>query len=90
LLESALFSNNGEVSPLFSCELKDSNPPLQWRRVPEGATSLLRIVDHPGVPYPGSPTTTRVHRVPCVIAADTGGLPEGVVKELTPGACKKA
>ena len=90
MLKSALFSNNGEVPPRYSCEVKDSNPPLRWRRVPEGATSLLRIVDHPGGPYPGSPTTTRVHRVPCVIAADTGGLPERVVKKLAPGARKRA
>lgn len=86
-LESPVFSNDGEIPSLYTCEGEDIAPPLRWRGVPEGAKSLVLVVDDPDAPDPDAPKMTWVHWVLFNIPAEAEGLPEGVTsKDLPEGA----
>lgn len=45
-LSSPAFSDNGSLPVQFSCEGEGISPPLNWRGVPDGAQSLVMIMDH--------------------------------------------
>lgn len=77
-LESPAFAHNGEIPARFTCDGGDASPPLVWSGLPEGAKSLVLIVDDPDAPDPKSPKMTWVHWVLYNIPAGNGGLPEGL------------
>ncbi len=54
-------SNGGEIPSRNTSEGEDIAPPLGWGGVPEGATSLVLIVDNPDAPDPKVPKTTWTH-----------------------------
>lgn len=62
-LTSTAFSPQGEVPRRHTCEGEDVSPPLSWSGVPEGAKSLVLIVDDPDAPDPKAPKMTWVHWV---------------------------
>jgi len=72
-LESSAFAAEGEIPARHTCDGEDLSPPLSWTGVPEGAKSLVLIVDDPDAP-PG----TWVHWVLYDLPADTSALPAGV------------
>jgi Raf kinase inhibitor-like YbhB/YbcL family protein len=76
-LTSSAFVQGGEIPARYTCEGEDVSPPLAWTGVPQGARSLVLIVDDPDAPDPEAPKTTWVHWV-------LFNLPPGV-REL-PGA----
>lgn len=85
-LTSDAFVNGGEISMKYTCEGKDISPQLEWEGVPEGARSLVLIVDDPDAPDPEAPKMTWVHWVLYNIPPDATGLAEGVVStSLPPG-----
>jgi Raf kinase inhibitor-like YbhB/YbcL family protein len=49
-LRSTVFSHNGHIPPLYTCEGKDINPPLEVHNIPQGAQSLALIVEDPDAP----------------------------------------
>lgn len=77
-LESAAFSHGGEIPRRHTCEGKDVSPPLSWSGVPEGAKSLVLVVDDPDAPDPRAPKMTWVHWLLYNLPPDASGLPEGV------------
>lgn len=79
-LTSPAFTDGGEIPEKFTCEGADVSPPLQWRGVPEGAKSLVLIVDDPDAPDPAAPKLTWVHWVLFDLPAKEGGLPEDADK----------
>lgn len=83
-LESSAFENGGEIPARYTCEGEDAAPELHWRGVPDGAISLVLIVDDPDAPDPKAPKMTWVHWVLYNIPASAGGLPEGVTSENLP------
>ncbi len=83
-LESTAFVHGGDMPPVYTCEGEDIAPPLRWRGVPEGAKSLVLIVDDPDAPDPKAPKMTWVHWVLFNIPADAGSLPEGVTSKNLP------
>lgn len=83
-LESPVFSDNGEIPAVYTCEGEDIAPPLRWRGVPEGAKSLVLIVDDPDAPDPKAPKMTWVHWVLVNIPAKSDGLPEGAKSKDLP------
>jgi Raf kinase inhibitor-like YbhB/YbcL family protein len=83
---STAFGNNGEIPALYTCEGEDVSPPLQFAGVPEGAASLVLIVDDPDAPDPRAPKMTWVHWVLYDLPPDCTGLAQGVAaRTLPPG-----
>lgn len=86
-LSSPVFSDGGEIPSKYTCEGEDMAVALEWEGVPEGARSLVLIVDDPDAPDPKAPKMTWVHWVLYNIPPEAGGLPEGATSEdLPPGA----
>ncbi len=85
-LMSPSFPATGEIPRRHTCEGEDVSPELRWSGVPEGAKSLVLIVDDPDAPDPAAPKMTWVHWVLYDIPPDATGLPEAVpAATLPPG-----
>jgi len=76
-LKSTAFTDGGSMPAIYTCEGKDLAPPLSWEGVPQGARSLVLIVDDPDAPDPKAPKMTWVHWVLYDIPPEAAGLPEG-------------
>ena len=77
-ITSPAFKHQDAIPALYTCEGKDVSPPLSWQGVPEGALSLVLIVDDPDAPDPASPRMTWVHWLLSDLPASTPGLAEAV------------
>ena len=77
ILRSSVFEDGGKIPEKYTCEGKDTAPPLEWDGVPENSRSLVLIVDDPDAPDPKAPMMTWVHWVLFNIPPETAGLPEG-------------
>jgi Raf kinase inhibitor-like YbhB/YbcL family protein len=85
-LNSTAFTHGGEIPSKYTCEGKDNAPPLFWDGVPEGARSLVLIVDDPDAPDPKAPKMTWVHWVLYNLPPVAGTLKEGATsRDLPPG-----
>jgi Raf kinase inhibitor-like YbhB/YbcL family protein len=85
-IESPTFPHRGAIPSKYTCEGDDISPPLKWSGVPQGAKSLVLIVDDPDAPDPAAPRMTWVHWVLYNLPPTTSGLPEGVSSaQLPPG-----
>lgn len=85
-LSSTAFTDGGEIPSKYTCEGEDIAVGLEWEGVPEGARSLVLIVDDPDAPDPKDPNMTWVHWVLYNIPPETVGLPEGALSaDLPPG-----
>jgi phosphatidylethanolamine-binding protein (PEBP) family uncharacterized protein len=62
-LSSPAFQQNGHIPSKYTCEGKDVSPPRAWEGVPDGAKSLLLIIDDPDAPDPKAPKMVWVHWV---------------------------
>ena len=51
-ITSSVFKHNGSIPLRYTCDGDDTSPPLAWNDVPEGAKSLVLIVDDPDAPDP--------------------------------------
>jgi hypothetical protein len=76
-LSSSAFAPRGEIPRRYTCEGEDLAPPLRWTGVPDGAASLVLIVDDPDAPDPAAPQRTWVHWVLYDIPPAASELPEG-------------
>ncbi|HID17248.1 TPA: YbhB/YbcL family Raf kinase inhibitor-like protein, partial [Candidatus Bathyarchaeota archaeon] len=47
---SPAFENKGFIPKKYTCDGEDVNPPLNIEGIPEGAKSLVLIVDDPDAP----------------------------------------
>ncbi|HEU4384094.1 MAG TPA: YbhB/YbcL family Raf kinase inhibitor-like protein [Anaeromyxobacteraceae bacterium] len=83
-ITSTAFPPGGEIPAAYTCEGKDTSPPLAFSGVPAGARSLALVVDDPDAPDPKAPRMTWVHWVLYDLPASTAGLAEAV-RELPPG-----
>jgi Raf kinase inhibitor-like YbhB/YbcL family protein len=75
---SDAFEHQHPIPQKYTCEGKNVSPPLAWRDIPEGAKSLVLIVDDPDAPDPAAPKMTWVHWVLYNLPAESGGLAEGL------------
>ena len=79
-LTSTAFAQHGEIAQRHTCEGSDVSPQLAWSNVPDGAKSLVLIVDDPDAPDPAAPKMTWVHWVVYNLPPTATGLAEGVAK----------
>jgi Raf kinase inhibitor-like YbhB/YbcL family protein len=77
-IRSPRFEDGGEIPVDHTCEGRDVSPPLGWSGVPDGARSLVLVVDDPDAPDPRKPRMTWVHWVLYDLPADSTGLAEAV------------
>ena len=83
-LTSTAFSANGPIPKLYTCEGSDISPPLAWSGLPQGARSLVLIIDDPDAPDPKAPKLTWVHWVLYNIPATATVLAENEKKRGVP------
>jgi phosphatidylethanolamine-binding protein (PEBP) family uncharacterized protein len=62
-LNSPAFQPNGHIPSKYTCEGEDISPPLAWEGVPNGAKSIVLIIDDPDAPDPKAPKIVWVHWV---------------------------
>jgi Raf kinase inhibitor-like YbhB/YbcL family protein len=62
-LNSPAFQQNGHIPSKYTCEGEDVSPPLAWEGVPNGAKSLVLVIDDPDAPDPKAPKMVWVHWV---------------------------
>jgi Raf kinase inhibitor-like YbhB/YbcL family protein len=77
-ISSTAFNDQGAIPAVYTCEGKDTSPPLLWSDMPAGAKSLVLIIDDPDAPDPAAPKMTWVHWVLYNLPASNGGVAEGV------------
>lgn len=83
-LTTPAFNQNGQIPSRYTCEGDDVSPPLAWDGVPEGAKSLVLIIDDPDAPDPKAPQRVWVHWVVYNIPPDVKGLLENASKAGLP------
>jgi hypothetical protein len=83
-LTSQSFVDQGDIPKKYTCDSENISPALAWSDVPEGAKSLVLIVDDPDAPDPANPRMTWVHWVLYNIPVTAASLPEGVLKKALP------
>jgi Raf kinase inhibitor-like YbhB/YbcL family protein len=88
-LNSPAFVAGGEIPELFTCEGRDLSPALEWTGVPEGAKSLVLIVDDPDAPDPKAPKMTWVHWVLYNLPPPTQGLAQAVAARDLPAGTRQ-
>ena len=77
-LSSPVFTHNGPIPKLYTCQGKDISPAISWTGLPIGTKSVVLIVDDPDAPDPAAPKRTWVHWVLYNIPPTASGLPEAV------------
>jgi len=83
-ITSGAFADGGGIPRRYTCEGDDVSPSLSWINVPDGARSLVLIVDDPDAPDPDHPRMTWVHWVLYDIPPSTSELAEGVAPAALP------
>ena len=76
-LTSTAFAEGGAIPRGYTCEGRDTSPPLAWSGVPAGTRTLALIVDDPDAPDPAAPKMTWVHWVLFDIPPAAAGIAEG-------------
>jgi Raf kinase inhibitor-like YbhB/YbcL family protein len=77
-LTSPAFVHNGPIPRQYTCQGDDVSVPLAWSGIPEGAKSLVLIVDDPDAPDPAAPKRTWVHWVLYNLPTTAGGLRQAI------------
>src|SRR5262249_56330784 len=85
-LKSPAFQQNGHIPSKYTCEGEDVSPPLAWEDAPNGAKSLVLIIDDPDAPDPKAPKMVWVHWAVYNMPPDTKTLPEHARKAPLPPA----
>ncbi len=87
-ITSQAFADNAAIPAKYTCEGDDISPPLSWSGVPDGAKSLVLVVDDPDAPDPAAPKRVWVHWVLYDIPAGTTALAENADKTGLPNGTK--
>src|SRR4051812_41583353 len=78
------FQNGGAIPAVHTCDGANTSPALTWTGIPDGARSLVLIVDDPDAPDPAAPQRTWVHWLLYNIPAKLKGLPAGLRADALP------
>ncbi len=88
-LTSSAFADGQEIPREHTCDADDVSPPLTWAGIPEGAESLVLIVDDPDAPDPAAPKMTWVHWVLYNLPPSATALPVGVTAVELPSGTRE-
>ena len=88
-LTSPVFTHDGAIPKIYTCQGKDISPALSWRDLPKGTKSLALIVDDPDAPDPAAPKRVYVHWVLYNLPATATGLPEAVASTALPAGTRE-
>ena len=88
-LTSPVFTNNGAIPKIYTCQGKDISPALAWSGLPNGTKSVALIVDDPDAPDPAAPKRVWVHWVVYNIPPDATGLKEAVEGSKLPNGARE-
>ena len=83
-LTSSAFDAGGNIPSKYTCEGEDVSPPLAIGGVPEGAKSLVLILDDPDAPDPKAPKRVWAHWLVYNLPPDTKALPEDASRKAMP------
>ncbi|MFL6676219.1 MAG: YbhB/YbcL family Raf kinase inhibitor-like protein [Massilia sp.] len=78
------FQNGGAIPAVHTCDGANTSPALTWTGIPDGARSLVLIVDDPDAPDPAAPQRTWVHWLLYNIPAKLKGLPAALRPDALP------
>lgn len=86
-LHSPVFENGQTIPAKYTCDGQNINPPLQIDNVPQGANSLVLIMDDPDAPL-GSADPGWVHWVvynidPSISTIEENSIPKGSGQGMT-------
>jgi Raf kinase inhibitor-like YbhB/YbcL family protein len=79
-IASDAFEDGKPIPRKYTCDGADRSPPLHWQGVPEGATTLVLVVDDPD-----APSGTWNHWLLYNMPSATQALGEGVTTKATLG-----
>lgn len=83
-LTSSAFKAGDKIPSKCTCEGEDVSPPLAFDGVPEGAKTLVLILDDPDAPDPKAPKRVWAHWLVYNLPPDTTGLPEDASRNAMP------
>jgi hypothetical protein len=89
VINSPVFTHEGPIPKVYTCQGKDISPALAWSGVPAGTKSLALIVDDPDAPDPKAPKMTWVHWALYNIPVSASGLPEAVAPRALPAGTRE-
>lgn len=89
VITSPAFTDGGAIPRHYTCQGEDVSPPLAWSGVPDGARSLVLIVDDPDAPDPARPKMTWVHWVLYDLPPSAIGLGENVAPSELPSGTRQ-
>lgn len=82
-ITSATFENNQPIPSKYTCDGNNINPPLGFEDIPDGAKSLVLIVDDPDAPGKTFVHWTAWNIDPATTEVPEGKTPEGATQGLT-------
>lgn len=88
-LRSSAFAPGAPIPARYTCDGKDTSPPLEWGGVPHGAKSLALVVDDPDAPDPTAPKVRWVHWLLYNVPPAAGGLREGIAPDSLPSGTRQ-
>ncbi len=88
-ITSTAFDHQGSIPALYTCDGRDISPPLAWSGLPEGARSLVLIMDDPDAPDPAAPKMTWIHWLLYNLPPVSSGLPQAVSTADLPAGTKE-
>lgn len=85
-ITSPAFFHKSQIPRQYTCDGLDISPPLEWSGIPDGAKSLVLVVDDPDAPDPAAPEMIWVHWVLYNLPPVPSSFEENVTsEELPPG-----
>jgi len=88
-LTSPVFTHDGAIPKLYTCQGKDISPALVWSGLPNGTKSVALIVEDPDAPDPAAPQRIWVHWVLYNMPPVSTGLKEGTVTSKLPAGTRE-
>lgn len=82
-ITSSAFAHNTLIDSIYTCEGQNINPPLSIKGVPEGAKSLVLIVDDPDAPMKTWVHWTAWNISPDVSEIAENSIPAGCIEGTT-------
>jgi Raf kinase inhibitor-like YbhB/YbcL family protein len=77
-INSPAFASSGPIPQRYTCDGDGRSPPLRWSGVPDGAQSLVLVVEDPDAPDPAAPKRVFTHWVLYNLPPKSEGLAEGI------------